>query len=885
MPTRISVESGAEYLLPFAKRKLAQMKETGLHTCRVDVSNGTRIFIQNAEAITEGAVDTIRIFGGAFTGDNIAFIADGDKVDLVNSYLGDGNTALESRGFVQSSQAYSSKARCPSAYGEALVLSALRKVVYPPGAAVSSQQVVTPVGTTAIVEHCVATISRSNVPFYAATKVAAATLNAFFAKKHYPLLAKLSGPLLGVAKMPATSDAPPYAPVGLTPKGFFLDVDGDVCVQFSVSQTTKDFNTTVNLIAVNTGDYDTDNAAVSYPNSYPSFVAFCKVRDIPPDFVVPIGSTSYMPSTVRTLSFLEAAPGASATVTFFDTPINVQVPIDIEARLESGDLLFTATADGLTFQYQFAGRMSDLSDATRVFTGTAGFKYVMKDSEIYFNQSAQNLNTTLNATFRFTSADRFATLHTARASRIPLDFVTVLDVRAGGAFPSWFVPNFTQPPGVHSTTWNEYHNFLGWADPPSNTRSNWEDKTWYATSWYSEDWRPEWHVFLGYQITEDAYTGGSPWCYTTTSSTDSGTHTKISISPAGTIVKTVVGSLEYATSAVDAPNSYSTTYQVSNVRGAHKSTAVSVVASATETHTEMGFDSAAHTIATDVTNVVGDPTGYFVVGVCPSAGLGVIAALDPVDINIKRYYAFHNTASLRDESLAPAEGYRVSFAKSNVAMFYDGFSYGCEGSGSLAGAYTQYSSAFNEPGATRVFFTLAAARTGGGSTPTNSMDVAEYPIANVGTSKDGLYVAAYCREVIGGTDGICVIRRAFCADLFMHLWYKFTTPGFNVDADVAALLAFFDGPAQTPNPGNGNINYDPSLTGAFSGMVASVGLLSSYFSGEFQTTRNLSLLRARVYDVVETGRIVLVNNFAPPPLIDFLTAHSQTLVIVPAEPL
>lgn len=64
MTTRISVESGSEYLLPFAKRKLAQLKEIGLQSCRVDASDGARIFVHNAEAISKGAVDTIRIMGG-----------------------------------------------------------------------------------------------------------------------------------------------------------------------------------------------------------------------------------------------------------------------------------------------------------------------------------------------------------------------------------------------------------------------------------------------------------------------------------------------------------------------------------------------------------------------------------------------------------------------------------------------------------------------------------------------------------------------------------------------------------------------------------------------------------------------------------------------------
>lgn len=64
MTTRISVESGAEHLLPFAKRKLAQMKENEQLTCRVDGSDGSRIILHNAKMISPDLVDTIRISGG-----------------------------------------------------------------------------------------------------------------------------------------------------------------------------------------------------------------------------------------------------------------------------------------------------------------------------------------------------------------------------------------------------------------------------------------------------------------------------------------------------------------------------------------------------------------------------------------------------------------------------------------------------------------------------------------------------------------------------------------------------------------------------------------------------------------------------------------------------
>lgn len=80
MTTRISVETGSEYLLPFAKRKLAQLKEIGLQTCRVDASDGARIFIHNAEAISKGAVDTIRIFGNAY---KAFFTVDGEVASAV----------------------------------------------------------------------------------------------------------------------------------------------------------------------------------------------------------------------------------------------------------------------------------------------------------------------------------------------------------------------------------------------------------------------------------------------------------------------------------------------------------------------------------------------------------------------------------------------------------------------------------------------------------------------------------------------------------------------------------------------------------------------------------------------------------------------------------
>lgn len=749
----------------------------------------------------------------------------------------------------------------------------------------NSEHVVSSVRDTALYEACVPTIRKTTAP---PAGLLGADLSLYYRQifddAHWPVLHKQLINFMGLAKLPSElhGQLNQYLPVRLYPLHYYLDTEGDVVVVFGMQQV---LGVTTPVVS---GNYATDRQVydiheyvdgveniVGVQSPLNTVLARCKAKNLPLDMRAPqstFGAATLPTSLGKDVEVENAPEGSSVAATVFGDVLQLPIPMGLDLDVQD---TFTTTISGYLVTYVLIGSVDTNAQA---FTGTVRLRAATPTGVFY--QAAGGVPVSLHSvvdTGSVSPAEPPSTksYYATYPVKLPLDFLEFVDVKSLINAKAWFTPPVAVPknvpvlsgagrtirmygineigPGYHDAHQTfEDHLLNGRASPLAPFK-------------------------MTYAVTHFDYLARLPVPqYLTDVSLVSFVDQTFNFTPAGVLqVLTSAASVVYAT--------YSTTYNVTTgvinpllYVGHHKGADVPLATySGNYAPTSFRVEYAAAVegltgIAVVETNrqVAGIPVVY------PDAHVGVLFPLNYSSLSGTMNYSFFYKGVRIAGPDTITYGALPSASPAEVLYSQSGSSVGTDGVGTIEAEDNWHVSS---PHAEYPQF-LVNSQAG---SPV-SLITPEYPLAGAGTRTGGLVVTCYLRNAKGTDAGVCIIQRSFAADVFASAYLANPFDSTTLPELRSLISWFLDTASQPSAPAT---EEDPAARVSFPAMIAAAEAAAAYYdTHSADGTLDAGVFKNLIRDIGRNGRTVLVNNFASPALIDFITSHSQTLVLLPYSP-
>lgn len=804
-------------------------------------------------------------------------------VDIDGAYAGGNGRWQFDRNTLDQPAAYSSGARRVTARGgRYATLTALSFV--PDG---FPDNAVSSVRDTALFEACIPTIRKTSAP---PAGLLGPDLSLYYRQlyddAHWPVLHKLFMNFMGLVKLPPElhGQLNTYLPVRLYPLHYYLDTDGDVVVVFGMKQVAGQPTPVV------TGDYATDGQVyvtyeyvdgtsntVEVRSPLNTVLAKCKARDLPLVMRAPqsaFGAATLPFSLGRDVTLEDVPLGSSVNITVFGDTISLTIPasLDLEAQFS-----FDVTSSGYLVTFELIGRVD--TDAGR-FTGILRPRAAVPTGSIFMTAGETSVSLHSVANLGYSSiAQPPSTLqyYSTYAFKVPLDFLTFVDVKHLVSTRPWFTPPVSVPkkvpilgdggreiglsglqiigPGYHDAHQTGKRYYLDGASSPLAP---------FKMLLTSEYWNYISRLPVP-QYLFDSYLLSFVECV-------------FGFAPDGTlqVLSTLPGALgaSYFTSDnIMTGVSYPLTYV-----GHHKGVDVPLATySGTYgpggTTFRVAYDTAIALltgvpIVESNRSVPGVPVAY------PDAHIGVLFPLNYGPVSGHMNYSFYYKGVRVSGPDTITYGVLPGAGVSSTLFAQYGFSVGSDGIGTIAAEDHRHVAS---PVAEYPQF-----RVNSQSSIPVPLETPEYPLSGAGTRTGGLVVTCYLRNAQGTSAGVCMIQRAFTADIFAS---AYLTNPFGADdmGQLRSIIYWFLNTAS--QPWASEMEEDPAARVSFPAMITAAEAAMAYYDAHSADgTLDKAVFKDLIRDIARNGRTVLVNNFASPALIDFITSHSQTLVLLPYSP-
>lgn len=810
-------------------------------------------------------------------------------LDMEGAYAGGNGKYYADRNTLDNPAAYSSGSRRIGARGgQYAVLTAISFVPdsFP-------EHAVDSVADTALYNSCNATIRVTTEP---PLGLLGPDLSVYYKRlfddAHWPLLHKQFMNFMGLVKMPddVRWQLNQYIPVRLYPIHYYLDTDEDVVVVFGMQQVVGNPTPVVSGIysADYSNAYDTTEIYNNQSNTWTvalhrvlfSLLARCKAKNLPLAMRAPAADypAALLPTSIgKDVNLVAHALGDSVPIVVFGVTLRLPVPASLELVNEFASI--TDTIDDHLVTYDFLG---GLDEAGETFTGILRPRAVVPPGQIYSGSPVAPVALTAIADqVASSSAEYPATqaLYTTTPVKLPLDFLTIVDTRHLIRGDKWFTPAVSLPayyPNLHLESqvqiglagefiYNDYN------DNSQTGKRYVVDGRGHPLAPFNMVFAVEEFLGANYPLPPNNYS--ARWI------------------PAFTQVMfrfAASGALEVAeTSGGAVLASYSTSYNIAvtltgplTLYGHHKGTTYAV-ATFTTTHvtnaSALLYSVTYESTVASITGVTSFEYGRAVEGspvVYPDANFGVVFPPGFSSANLTNYAFYYKGVRIAGPAVPASAPLPTAPSYDVQVVLYNDEAIGSDGVGTISAGGT-HNIPTPQPGYPRFYNPTAV---GSSFVP---IFLPEYPMAGAGVRDSGLVVTMYLRNAKGTDAGVCIIQRSFAADIFatMYLCNPFTQLQYIHNV----IVWFLDIATQ---PGAPEAEEDPAARASFPAMIASAEAaramyITWYDSGASEELFDKEAYRLLIRDIARNGRRVLVNNFANIELIDFLTSHSQTLVILP----